>query len=136
MINYKENFEESRFFHVMVRGIAKQIIFEDNFDNQHFLNLLEEYSVKHNIKVVCYCLMYNHVHIECQDFNENLSQFMSELCSTYARYFNKKYERCGSLFQRPYKKKVINHEAYLVQVFHYIIRNPEKDGICQYQKYN
>ncbi len=23
-----------------------------------------------------------------------------------------------------------------MQVFHYIIRNPEKDGICPYQKYN
>lgn len=135
MTTYKDNFEESRYFHIMIRGIAKQIIFEDNFDNQYFLNLLKEYSFKHNIKVICYCLMYNHAHIECQDFDENISQFMSDLCATYARYFNKKYERCGSLFQRPYKKKIINNEAYLMQVFHYIMRNPEKDGICPYRDY-
>lgn len=136
MVNYKDNFKESRYFHIMVRGIAKQIIFEDNFDNKYFLSLLKNYSIKHNIKVICYCLMYNHVHIECQDFDENISQFMCELCATYARYFNNKYKRCGSLFQRPYKKKLIDNEAYLLQVFHYIIKNPEKDGICPYQKYN
>ena len=135
MKNYYGNFEESSYYHVMIRGIAKQIIFEEISDNKYFLKILESFSKKYNISIICYCLMINHVHIECQDFDDNLSAFMCNLCSTYARYFNKKYDRCGALFQRPYNKKLIKNEGYLLQVYHYIIKNPENEGICPYEKY-
>lgn len=135
MENLNANFEESKFYHVYARGIAKQIIFEETSDSQHFLNLLKSYSKKYKITIVCYCLMINHVHFICQDTDDNIKFMMNNLCSTYARYFNKKYERTGTLFQRPYKKKIIKNDAYLLSAFRYIITNPEKDGVCSYKTY-
>ena len=135
MKNLKGNVEESNFYHVYMRGLAKQIIFEEASDNKMFLYFLKAYSKTYNIKIISYCLMINHVHILCQDSENNIPSFMHILCSMYARYFNKKYERVGALFQRPYKKKLIKNDLHLLTVFRYIIKNPEKDGICPYQEY-
>lgn len=134
-MNLKGNFEESRFFHVMVRGIAKQIIFEDNDDNRYYLYLLKIFSKNYNVKILSYCLMYNHAHILCQDPESNISYMMQNLCCKYAKYFNKKYDRVGPLFQKPFKKKNIKNDSYLLQVFRYIIKNPENDKICPYNLY-
>lgn len=135
MNKFKGNFEDSNFYHVLTRGIAKQIIFEDAKDSKYFLKLLEKYSEKYEISIICYCLMINHVHIICQDSNKKVASMMADICSTYAKYFNRKYERIGSLFQRPYKKKLITTDSYLLTAFRYVIKNPEKDMICKYQKY-
>lgn len=135
MIEINTNFEKSKFYHVMNRGIAKQIIFEDNSDNETYLKLLNECSKKRNITIICYCLMLNHAHIICQDLNNNIGDFMRDFNSIYAKYFNKKYDRVGTLFQAPYLKKQITNESYLMQAFHYVIKNPENDNICPYRKY-
>lgn len=119
----------------MLRGLSKQIIFEDEKDYCFFINLLKRYCHMNNIKLVCYCLMINHVHLLIKDTNNELSCFMQNLAAMYARYFNNKYKRCGTLFQRPYKSKKIATDSYLLSAYRYIIRNPENDSICQYFDY-
>lgn len=135
MISINTNFENSNFYHVMNRGIAKQIIFEESSDNEVYLEMLKEYSEKHNIVIICYCLMLNHSHMICQDPNNKISDFMRDFNSTYAKYFNKKYDRVGTLFQAPFLKKPITNESYLMQAFHYVLKNPENDNICPYAEY-
>lgn len=119
----------------MLRGLSRQIIFEDDEDYSYFINLLKRYAHMNNIKIMCYCLMINHVHLLVQDQNNNLSNFMQNLAAMYARYFNNKYRRYGTLFQRPYKKKRITTDSYLLSAYRYIIRNPENDSLCKYTKY-
>ena len=126
---------ESGYMHVMVRGLTRQVIFNDDSDMQKMLNLLRRFSKKHTIKVVCYCLMVNHAHFLLYDEEHNLSDFMRAFCGTYTQYFNKKYDRCGTLFQRPFKSSPIDSAEYLISAFKYILNNTVKDGICRAQEY-
>lgn len=47
----------------MLRGINKQVIFEDEEDNLKFLEILKKYKAISGYKIFAYCLMSNHVHL-------------------------------------------------------------------------
>ena len=51
---------------------------------------------------------------------------MHALSTTYSKYFNKKYERVGSLFQGRFKAKLIDKDEYLLYLSKYIHTNPKK----------
>ena len=47
-------------YHVMLRGIGKQNIFEDDLDKDSFLKILLESKEKSGFQLYAYCLMNNH----------------------------------------------------------------------------
>lgn len=51
-------------------------------------------------------------------------------------YFNKKYNRVGSLFQGIFKAIDIDDENYLIWVSRYIHRNPDKFSNYPYSSYS
>lgn len=70
--------------------------------------------------------MPNHFHLLVKQ-NENkdsLKEFMQSLLTRYSMYFNKKYERVGSLFQGKYKAIIVMDEMYLLHLSRYIHINP------------
>lgn len=74
---------ESGIFHVMMRGINKQGIFEDDEDMERFLETLYRYKIKSNCKVYGYCLMSNHVHLLLKETDESISTVIKRICSSY-----------------------------------------------------
>ncbi|RCW32763.1 hypothetical protein [Marinilabilia salmonicolor] len=60
----------------------------------------------------------------------NPSLHLGHLFNAYARYFNPKYHRHGSLFENQFKRKPIEDERYLLNVMVYIHKNPEHHGYC------
>lgn len=56
------------------------------------------------------------------------TRHFAHLCSSYTKYINVKYNRHGSLFQRPFKRKMIENETYLQRVILYIHNNPVHHG--------
>ena len=123
------------FYHVIIRGIGKQILFEEEADYMRFLSTLERYIDEHGIEIYAYCLMDNHVHMLMRDPLDEIDVFMKKLEGSYAFYFNHKYERVGTLFQERYKSEAIESKAYLLVVFRYILQNPQKTGISSIEKY-
>ena len=59
-------------------------------------------------------------------------QYFSNLFNAYTQAFNKRYNRHGSLFEKNFKRKLINNENYLKQVLIYIHNNPVHHGFCEY----
>jgi len=51
-------------------------------------------------------------------------QYFSNLFNSYTKAFNKQNTRHGSLFERPFKRKLIDNETYLKLVLLYIHNNP------------
>lgn len=125
----------SKIYHIMIKGIDGQNIFYDDKDRRNFLRKFLENKKEFNYAVYSYCLMTNHVHmvIKCKD--EFLSKSMQSLMIRYVRYFNKKYQRTGSLVQSRFKSKCIENQKYFLEVCRYIHRNPEKAGIKRTDKY-
>ena len=56
----------------------------------------------------------------------------SHLLNAYTKYFNKRYNRHGNLFERPFKRKLIDNEWYLKQVILYIHNNPVHHHFCDH----
>ena len=118
-------FQKNSYYHVYNRGNRKQKIFLQYRDYKRFLERMREYKDKFEITILGYCLMPNHFHFLLkQETNTPISLFMLRLGTSYAKYFNIKYNEVGSLFQGRFKAKLIDSDEYLLQVSRYIHRNP------------
>ncbi len=118
-------FENGSFYHIYNRGNRKQQIFLSDRDYERFLDKTLEYKKKYGITIVAFCLMPNHFHFLVKQVSNSLiSKFFSDLCNSYARHFNTKYETVGSLYQGRFKSKLVDRDEYLVHVSRYIHLNP------------
>lgn len=82
---------------------------------------------KQIVFIGCYCLMPNHFHILITQAEEGgISKFMQKITTAYAMYYNKKYNRTGSLFEGKFKSEYLNNDRYLKYLFSYIHLNPVK----------
>ena len=122
-------------YHTIIRGVNKQDIFYDNADREYFLELMARFGKKFGIIYYTYVIMDNHVHLLFADNSNLLSKFMQIICSVYARYFNRKYDRIGHLFADRFASKIINDDSQLLTSCRYILQNPQKAGICRASKY-
>lgn len=90
------------------------------------------------IDLISYVLMPNHFHLELRQKNKKeIEFFMRSLITKYSKYFNKKYERVGPLFQGRYKAVLIQNSEYLLYLNKYIHLNPvellvEGQSLIQY----
>lgn len=118
-------------YHVIMRGINRQDIFDDKEDRRKFLEKLAYYKEICGYKIYAYCLMDNHIHILIQELNEPLSTSIKRISSSYVMWFNKKYERCGHLFQERFRSEVVETDRYFLTVLRYIHQNPVKAKIAE-----
>lgn len=126
---------EIGFYHVMARGVNKQIIFNDDNDKRYFLGLIKKKSEIVNIEIHAFCIMDNHFHMLIRSEKQKLSTFMQMILTEYAKNHNKKVGRIGHLFENRFKSEVINDEKYYLTVLRYILQNPEKAFISSTEKY-
>ncbi len=126
---------ESGFYHILLRGIGQQNIFEDEEDNERFLQTLKRYQDEMNFETHAYCLMGNHVHLLIKDVKNELDTIIKKLAGSYAYYFNWKYERSGHLFQDRFKSEVVNDDSYFLTLIRYIHQNPQKANIASVEEY-
>ena len=126
-------------YHVMMRGINHQDIFEDRGDYWKFLKLLRMQTFPEDkqgkplpphLTVYAYCLMSNHVHLLVRELEEGLVPPIKSIAISYAQYFNYKYEHSGQLFQDRFKSEPVDDMGYFVTLLRYIHQNPIAAGIC------
>ena len=121
----------TEYFHVITQGINKSYIFEESIDIKYYIKKMYELNEKYNIKIIAYCVMNNHTHflLKTEEI-KNLSNYMHDLNTAYACYYNKKYKRKGYVFRDRYKAEGIYSESHLYNCINYIYNNPVKAGIC------
>lgn len=152
--NVLKEYAENGFYHVYNRGVEKRIIFCDDQDYKVFLGDLKAYlepppplekrittiggctfsAIKRplnnyykEIELLSFCLIPNHFHLLIrQKSSRSIEYFMKSLLTKYVVYFNKRYQRVGTLFQGPYKAVFVNTEEYLLHLSRYIHLNPKK----------
>jgi len=79
------------------------------------------------IDVCSYCLMPNHFHFILKEREDGgISKFMQKIMTAYTMYFNKRYERNGSLFQGSFKANLVDTDNYLKYLISYVHLNPIK----------
>jgi REP element-mobilizing transposase RayT len=116
--------------HVMIRGVNRQNIFEDEADHKQFRKILFSYKRVSGFKLFAYCLMGNHAHLLLKIGEEPLGSVMKRIEVSYVSWYNRKYERSGHLFQDRFKSEPIEQENHLLSAVRYIHQNPMKAGLC------
>ena len=145
----KEPLEFGKYYHIYNRGNNGIDVFLDNGNYEYFLKLYHQYI--HPIaKTYAWCLMKNHFHllVYIRDKKEILidaleystvdkpkilepSKQFGHLFNAYTQAVNKKYNRTGSLFEKPFERKRVTSEKYLQNLMFYIHNNPVHHGFTK-----
>ena len=135
MTRITRKYSSSKTYHIILKGIDNQNIFYEDIDRNVFLKYMAITKKDYNYNIYAYCLMDNHVHMVTQIEKEFLSKSMQSLMVRYVRYFNKKYQRIGTLVQNRFKSKNIENQRYFLEVCKYVHQNPENAGIAKIEDY-
>lgn len=123
-------FLNTNFFHIMLQGINKEYILEDEMCKKVYLKLLYQNYQKFNNEIISFCIMDNHLHIiNYVDKVENMSNLMKYVNGEYAQFYNKLKNRVGPVFRDRFKSQPIEDEGYLYRCILYVHNNPIKAGI-------
>ena len=129
MVRHARQRSESCVYHVVLRGINRQDIFNDGEDYIRFLETLAKKKAEDQFEVYGYCLMSNHIHLLIREKNDHISRIMSRIGTSYAWWYNRKYDRSGHVFQGRYGSECVEGDSYLLTVIRYIHNNPVKAKI-------
>ncbi len=89
--------------HVTQRGNARSFILDCDADRTVYLNLLRQNMQLHEVALVGYCLMSNHVHLVAIPGNASgLALAMRETHGRYATYWNAVHQSSGHAWQGRY----------------------------------
>ena len=138
-------------YHALNRGVDKRTIFLDDQDRARFVHDMYEFNStrpanntirtkmvdivsrpskpEHEeekiVDIHGWCLIDNHYHLLLSEKIEGgLSQFLRKLNVGYAKYFNERYTRVGTLYQGRTKKILIDSDAYMLHILNYMHLNP------------
>jgi putative transposase len=116
--------------HVVQRGNNRQECFHHDTDRLVYLSLLSDAAALRHCAIHAYCLMTNHIHLLLTPRDEDgCSLTMRDVGRDYAAYINRRYERTGSLWERPFKSCLVDSAAYVLACYRYIERNPVRAHI-------
>ena len=118
-------------YHVIVRGIERRNIFEDNADKESFLSRLGMLLNETATPLYAFALLSNHAHLLLHRGQTPLSTIMRRLLTGYALYFNKRHRREGHLFQNRYKAIICQEDTYFLELVRYIHLNPIRAGLVE-----
>ena len=139
--------EFGNYYHIYNRGINSENLFKENRNHEYFLILYNKH-IDPIAETFAWCLLKNHFHLliriktleeilETQKENEIKKliaphQSFGNLFNAYTKAINKGYNRHGALFERPFKRKLIDTDSYLRSVIKYIHYNPVNHGFCEH----
>jgi putative transposase len=120
-------------FHVIQRGNNRARCFRSSADYRRYLRYLREESRAREVAIHAYVLMTNHVHLLVSSQHpDGVSQLMKFLGQRYVQYFNRKYERSGSLWEGRFRSCLVDTDSYLITCHRYIEANPVRAGMVQH----
>lgn len=143
----------NQIYHVYNRSIARQSILTKSRDFNHFLELINYYrferpqlryshysrlTVENRVSylktlyktaplvdIYAFSLMPNHYHLLLKQLKDNgISTFVSQIQNGFAKFFNLKFDRTGSLWQEMFKAELIETDEQFLHVARYIHINP------------
>ena len=118
--------------HVIQRGNNRSLIFNAADEFQFYRECLRSARDRSGCQIHAYVFMTNHVHLLLSPADPHgISALMQSLGRRYARYFNDRHGRTGTLFEGRFRATVVDTEGYLLTCYRYIEENPVRAGVAQ-----
>ena len=106
--------------------------FRQESDYLLYLAHLRKLAGELQCAVHAYCLMTNHVHLlVTPSAADTCTVLMRDLGQRYVQYFNRRYERSGTLWEGRFRSCVAESAAYVLACYRYIELNPVRAGIVR-----
>jgi len=140
----KEPLVTGESYHIYNRGVDKRDIFVDTKDLERLKESIKQFNQVDGIgsleraralsshesiseplvAIIAFCINPNHFHFVLKQLIDGgIAKFLQKFQAGYTYYFNKKYERSGSLLQGTFKSKLIDTDDYFRKIFGYINKN-------------
>ncbi len=142
----------SNVYHLYNHANGSENLFREHENYRYFLKKYTEY-VFPLAETFAYCLLPNHVHFMIRMRDEGcltryflekrkdppgledlaglLSREFGHFFNAYAKAYNERYDRRGSLFEKPFKRKPVENEGYFTSLIAYIHNNPLHHGFVK-----
>lgn len=157
----KDSLINGEVYHIYTRSIAKFVIFNDDFENDRIIKLMNYYRYqdfrhkfsqfhgfskqfqnslidklkKQNellVDIIAFCIMPTHIHLILKQVaDDGISKYMARVLNGYSRYFNTKHQRLGPLWSGRFKSVLINDDDQLLHLTRYIHLNPTSAGLVK-----
>ncbi len=114
---------------MIVRGIERRKIFEDDTDRINFLDRLGKVLSETHTKCFAWSLIPNHFHLLLRTGACPLSTVMRRLLTGHAMNFNRRHGRSGRLLENRYTSILCQEDIYLLELVRYIHLNPIRTGL-------
>lgn len=127
MPNRRRTVSSTGVYHVFVRGINHELIFNQVREKRYFKKIIKKHLQEYEVEVYAYCIMSSHAHFIIKSENiQQMSFFMSKVLAEYAIYYNYKKNRNGHVFQNRFGSECIESTKYYWNCVKYIHLNPVK----------
>jgi putative transposase len=119
--------------HVIQRGNDRSQIFLNESDYHVFRACFVEACHDYECLVHAYVLMSNHVHfLMTPKTAGGIGLVMQAVGRRYVKYFNRRHERTGGLWEGRYRATLVDSERYLLTCYRYIEMNPVRAGLVEH----
>lgn len=116
--------------HVIQLGNNGQAIFREEADYVAFLDWLRAAAKQFKVAIHAYVLLPNQLNLLMTPSDSSgLGRLMQWVGRYYVPYFNRKYNRSGTLWQGRYKATVIDAQHYFITCSRYIEFAPVQSGL-------
>jgi putative transposase len=149
-MNQYDTLTHGEFYHIYNRGNNSCDLFFETENYEYFLCLYDQH-IAPIADTFAWVLMKNHFHFLVRIKKEDeirlylkglgdlsgisatpkpIHQYFSNFFNAYTKAINKRYGRHGSLFEKPFRRKLITNQEYLKRALIYIHNNPIHHGFC------
>jgi putative transposase len=123
--------------HVIQRGLNHMPIVHQTADYEIYLAHLRRAAEENHVAVHGYVVMTTHIHLLVTPAEMGtLSSMMQSLGARYTKFFNRSYQRSGTLWNGRYSSFLVDTDRYWLTCLRYIEQNPVRANmVSQIEEY-
>ncbi len=121
---------EGALYYITTKANYKLNLFRDDSDKNRYLSFLFEYKNLYNFKLFSLVLIPTESHLLIEPSQQfTVSQIMHDVNANYTKYYNKKYETKGHLFEERFKAVLVEKKSLLLEITRFVHRIILKENI-------
>lgn len=120
---------EGALYYITSKADYRLNLFREDSDKERYLSFIFEYKVPYNFKMYSLVLTPTESHLLIEPSQQfTISQIMHDVNANYTKYYNKKYEKKGHLFEERFKAVLIEKDGNLLEMTRFIHRIALKEA--------
>ena len=109
--------EAGKLYHITFKTLHNRFALVVNEDIQNLASYMQEYKLKHGVKIFAFCIMSNHVHFLLKNSDKEplaIQHFIRDVKREYAKCHNIGYGAKGHFWHRSFRQKHIDGDIQFI----------------------